>query len=87
MDPVMPARPHAHNDWWIRNWDACDREIESWFDDEQMLAELGRRCTMTMLGRHPALDRGAIDSQLLFRRLLAADWLEPAMEPIPVERA
>lgn len=87
MDLVMSARPHAHNDWWIRHWDACDREIESWLDDEQMLAELGRRCTVTMLGRHPALDKGAIDLQLLLRSLLAADWLEPAMEPFPVDRA
>ncbi len=87
MDPVMPARPHAHNDWLIRNWDACGREIESWLDDDQMLAELGRRCTMTMLGCHPALDPRDVDPQLLLRRLLAADWLEPAMGPFPVDRA
>lgn len=83
----MPARPHPPDDWWIRNWDACDREIESWLDDEQMMAELGRRCTMTMLGCHPALDKGDTDPRLLLRRLLAADWLEPAMEAFPVERA
>lgn len=85
MDPVMPARPHADDDRWIRNWDACDREIESWLDDEQMLAELGRRCTVAMLACHAALDRGDIGLQLLLRRLLAADWLGPAMEPFPVD--
>jgi len=67
------------SDRWIENWTACDREIESWLDDDQMLAELGRRCVLSMLGSHPALRGSDTSVQLLLRRLLAADWLAPAV--------
>lgn len=63
---------------WMDNWEMCDREIESWLDDDQMLAELGRRCALSMLGCHPELDRADTTVPLLLRRLLAADWLGSA---------
>ena len=62
---------------WIDNWETCDREIESWLDDPQLLAELGRRCALAMLGCHPSLDRADLATPLLLRRLLATDWLGP----------
>lgn len=63
---------------WMDNWEMCEREIESWLDDDQLLAELGRRCALSMLGCHPDLDRADRTVQLLLRQLLAADWLGSA---------
>lgn len=88
-DPAAaPAGDDPAADQWIRSWAACGREIESWFDDEQMLAELGRRCALVMLGCHPELARDDIAPQVLLRRLLAADWLAPALTcggPDPIQ--
>ncbi|MEZ5409867.1 MAG: hypothetical protein R2761_17700 [Acidimicrobiales bacterium] len=66
-------------DRWIDNWDACSREVESWFDDPQLLAELGRRSALVMLGSHPDLDPQDVSVPLLLRRLLASDWLGAAL--------
>lgn len=71
MDPAMSER-------WMDNWEMCDREIESWLDDDQLLAELGRRCVLSMLGCHPELSRADPTVPLLLRRLLAEDWLGAA---------
>lgn len=67
------------SDRWMDNWEMCDREIESWLDDDQLLAELGRRCALSMLGCHPELSRTDRAVPLLLRRLLAEDWLGSAM--------
>ncbi len=52
------------------------REISSWLDDEQQLAELGSRCVRAMLSHRamPSVTPGATSADLL-RSLLVDDWL------------
>ena len=63
-------RPSPEHDAWF------EREIRSWLQDEQQLAELGRRCVNAMLRNQP-LPASATDmteSELL-RVILVEDWL------------
>ena len=52
------------------------REILSWLDDDDQLAELGSRCVAAMVG-HRRLPDGADETSLpnVLRALLADDWL------------
>ncbi len=63
---------------WLRR-DSEDKEIESWLEDEQQLAELGRRAVLVMLGlthRPPVeMTHEVVPLELLLRELLAWDWL------------
>ena len=51
-------------------------EIRSWLDDDEQLADLGRRCVNEMLGHRklPTHLMGAKPAQIL-RTLLVEDWL------------
>ena len=51
-------------------------EIDSWLDDEQMLAELGARCA-TLLAGFPSRSGHTLPpaQRTQLRSLLAGDWL------------
>lgn len=52
-------------------------QIETWLDDEEQLAELGRRAVKVMLGYHPKVEvPSGMPLDLLLRELLARDWLQ-----------